>query len=195
MSAVVASKHTDWIQTFSGRQFFPLEPRVEDVCIEDIAHALSNLCRYAGHVECFYSVAQHSLLVSRVVPREHALRGLLHDAAEAYMVDMPRPIKHSVGMEFYRAAESRLQSVIYAAFGLSPQEPPCIKLADNQLLRTEQRDLMKPAPVAWQDTREGALQDFLIEPLLPHAAERAFLSRFNHLTKGVTNAIQQSSRC
>lgn len=91
------SQDNSWIQTFSGRQFFPLEPRVEDVCIEDIAHGLSNLCRYAGHCECFYSVAQHCLLVSRVVPREHALRGLLHDASEAYLIDVPRPIKHSIG--------------------------------------------------------------------------------------------------
>lgn len=193
MSAAVASKHTDWIQTFTGRQFFPLSPRVEDVDIHDIAHALSNLCRYGGHTECFYSVAQHCLLVSRIVPREHALRGLLHDAAEAYLIDVPRPIKHSIGMECYRESEDRLQKVIYERFGLSPDDPPCIKEADRILLRTEQRDLMKPAPVAWQDSREGALQDFLIEPLLPHAAERAFLSRFNHLTKGVTNAIQQSS--
>jgi hypothetical protein len=183
VSAVIAPTHTDWIQTFTGRQFFPLQPRVEDVCIEDIAHALSNLCRFAGHVECFYSVAQHSLLVSRTVPREHALRGLLHDAAEAYMVDIPRPIKHSLGMEFYRESEDRLQRVIYERFGLSPNDPPCIKEADLSLLRTEQRDLMKPAPVAWRDNRAGAL-DFNIEPLLPRAAESAFLKRFHSLTEG-----------
>jgi uncharacterized protein len=183
MSAVIAPTHTDWIQTFSGRQFFPLEPRVQDVCIEDIAHGLSNLCRYGGHTECFYSVAQHCLLVSRVVPREHALRGLLHDAAEAYLIDVPRPIKHSIGMEAYRAAESRLQSVVYQSFGLSPEDPACIKHADRQLLRTEQRDLMKPAPVAWEDNRAGAL-DMNIEPLLPRAAESAFLKRFYALTEG-----------
>lgn len=181
MSAVIVPTHTDWIQTFTGRQFFPLEPRSEDICIEDIAHALSNLCRYGGHTECFYSVAQHCLLVSQVVPGEHALRGLLHDASEAYLIDVPRSIKHAIGMEEYRLAEARLQGKIYKRFGLSGRDPECIKTADNQLLRTEQRDLMKPAPAAWQDVRVGAL-DFEIEPLLPHAAKKAFLDRFYELS-------------
>lgn len=178
MNAVITPTHTDWVQTFTGKQFWPLEPRIDDICIEDIAHALSNLCRYGGHTECFYSVAQHCLLVSQILPKEHALRGLLHDASEAYLIDVPRPIKHSIGMEAYRIAEKRLQGMIYKRFGLYPQEPDCIKIADRQLLRTEQRDLMKPAPAEWQDVRVGALESLTIEPLLPHAAERAFLDRF-----------------
>jgi 5'-deoxynucleotidase YfbR-like HD superfamily hydrolase len=182
MSSVIAPTHTDWIQTFTGRQFFPLQPRVNDIDIRDIAHALSNLCRYGGHSECFYSVAQHSLLVSQVLqPYGLAFYGLLHDASEAYLIDVPRPIKHSIGMEAYRSAERRLQSMIYERFGLLSDEPEMVKTADNQLLRTEQRDLMKPAPAAWQDVRVGAL-DFTIEPLLPRVAEKAFLSRFYELT-------------
>lgn len=181
MSAVTPSTHTDWIQTFTGKQFFPLDPRTDDICIEDIAHALSNLCRYGGHTECFYSVAQHCVLVSRAVPFEHALRGLLHDASEAYLIDVPRPIKHAVGMEEYRLAEKRLEAVIYERFGLDPVDSPCVKTADNQLLRTEQRDLMKPAPAAWKDYRVGAL-NFTIEPLLPRAAKTAFLKRFYELS-------------
>lgn len=180
MSTVIAPRHTDWIQTFSGLQFFPLEPRIDDISIYDIAHALSNLCRYGGHVETFYSVAQHCILVSQVVPREFALYGLLHDASEAYLIDVPRPIKHGAGMETYRAAENNLQRLIYSAFGLDPNEPGCIKTADNQLLRTEQRDLMKPAPAAWKDYRVSAL-DFVIEPLPPGAAKGEFLTRFYEL--------------
>ena len=182
MSTVIAPKHTDWIQTYTGRQFWPLEPRIEDIDIEDIAHALSNLCRYGGHVEQFYSVAQHSYLVSKVVPQEHALRGLLHDAAEAYLIDLPRPIKRSVGMEAYGAAEKILQAAIYERFGLSPHDPECIKTADNQLLRTEQRDLMKPAPVAWKDYRVGALE-MKIEPWSPLGSKVSFKLRFNELTR------------
>jgi hypothetical protein len=181
MSAVVAPTHTDWIQTFTGKQFWPLEPRQQDIDIVDIAHALSNLCRYGGHVEQFYSVAQHCVLVSRTVPQEHALRGLLHDASEAYLIDVPRPIKRSEGMEAYRAAEQRLEAAIYERFGLPSEDPECIKTADNQLLRTEQRDLMKPAPAAWKDYRVGALPETII-PWAPSASRFAYLNRFSELT-------------
>lgn len=193
MSTVIAPQHTDWIQTYTGRQFWPLEPRLEDVDIVDIAHALSNLCRYGGHVERFYSVAQHCVLVSRVVPREHALRGLLHDASEAYLIDVPRPIKRAEGMEAYREAEKRLEVVIYERFGLSPQDPECIKTADNQLLRTEQRDLMKPAPAAWKDYRVGALPE-KIEPWSPLASRITFLNRFRDLTREAQPEVLMLSR-
>jgi len=182
MNAVIAPRHTDWIQTYTGKQFFPLEPRYEDIDIRDIAHALANLCRYGGHVETFYSVAQHCVLVSRVVPPELALMGLLHDASEAYLIDVPRPIKHSVGMEGYRAAEKTLQAAIYRKYGLDPDEPAAIKTADNQLLRTEQRDLMKPAPVAWQDVRVGALE-MRIDPWSPVGAKFSYMQRFDELTR------------
>lgn len=181
MSTVITPTHTDWIQTYTGRQFWPLEPRVDDIDIVDIAHALSNLCRYGGHVEQFYSVAQHCVLVSHAVPAEHALRGLLHDASEAYLIDVPRPIKRSEGMEAYREAEKRLEATIYERFGLSAEDPECIKTADNQLLRTEQRDLMKPAPAAWKDYRVGALPETII-PWSPQFARCRFLERFGELT-------------
>ena len=80
----------DWMQTHSGIQFWPLDPRPEDILIEDIAHALSNQCRFAGHCCFHYSVAQHSVLVSENVPAQDAMWGLLHDAGEAYLVDLPR---------------------------------------------------------------------------------------------------------
>lgn len=183
MSAVIAPTHTDWIQTFTGRQFWPLEPRLEDIDILDIAHALANLCRYGGHVEQFYSVAQHCVLVSYAVPAEHALRGLLHDASEAYLIDVPRPIKRAQGMDAYRAAEKRLEAAIYERFGLAAQDPDCIKTADNQLLRTEQRDLMKPAPAAWKDYRVGALEETII-PWSPGYSRHMYLKRFGELRKG-----------
>ncbi len=181
ISSITTPTHTDWIQTFTGKQFWPLEPRPEDVCIEDIAHALSMLCRYGGHCEHFYSVAQHSVLVSYACDPADALYGLLHDASEAYLIDLPRPIKRSVGMEAYGFAEVKLLKVILNRFGLYLPEPPSVKRADNALLRTEQRDLMKPAPAAWQDNREGALER-RIYPWMPKDAERAFLLRFEELT-------------
>jgi hypothetical protein len=83
----------DWMQTASGRMFWPLDPRPEEVHIEDIAGALSKLCRYNGHCEWHYSVAQHSVYVSYQVPREHEFAALMHDATEAYCADVPRPLK------------------------------------------------------------------------------------------------------
>src|SRR4051812_31750950 len=82
-----------YIQTYSGTEFWPLSPKAADVKLIDIAHALSNKCRFAGHCREFYSVAQHSVLVSRQLPDEFKLWGLLHDAGEAYFADIPNPIK------------------------------------------------------------------------------------------------------
>jgi uncharacterized protein len=89
----MSTRTGDWIQTYTGKQFWPLSPLPEDIVIEDIAHALSMQCRFGGHVRTFYSVAQHSVHVSLLVEPQYALWGLLHDAAEAYLVDLPRPIK------------------------------------------------------------------------------------------------------
>src|ERR1017187_10636100 len=77
------------ITTFSGIHFWPLLPNPADIRIEDIAHALSNQCRFAGHAREFYSVAEHSVRVSQLCPPEDALWGLLHDASEAYLTDVP----------------------------------------------------------------------------------------------------------
>ena len=78
-----------WIQTYTGRQFWPLDPRIEDIDIHDIAHALSHQCRYSGHCLRFYSVAEHSVLLSHHVAGEHMLWALLHDAWEAYLAAIP----------------------------------------------------------------------------------------------------------
>lgn len=172
----------DWTMTSSGLPFWPLRPRSEDVRIEDIAHALANLCRYTGHVRSFYSVAHHSVLVSRVVPREVALWGLLHDASEAYLHDLPRPIKHLPELAAYRAAEAAVMRAVCERFGLPADEPEEVRVADRRMLRTEQRDLMPPElPGEGRDDVEPYL--FTIErPLPPVLARRAFLDRFAELT-------------
>ena len=96
--------------TYTGRQFFPLTPRQEDIDIEDIAHSLSRLCRFNGHCKSFYSVAEHSYRISYIVPPEFALWGLLHDAGEAYLSDLPRPIKHQIP-EFIEIEERLLKDI------------------------------------------------------------------------------------
>lgn len=83
----------DWMQTYTGRKFWPLNPRAEEVYIEDIAHSLALSCRFNGHCKVFYSIAQHSVLVSQIVKPTQQLIALLHDSAEAYLGDIIRPIK------------------------------------------------------------------------------------------------------
>jgi hypothetical protein len=175
------TRTSDWIQTFSGRQFWPLEPAPEDVHIVDIAHALSNICRYTGHTREFYSVADHSIRVSKIVPAEDALWGLLHDASEAYICDVARPVKHFPAFgELYRQIEDRLMAAICQKFGLPLEQPASIKTADNILLHTERRDLMARPPQPWRDPHEP-LPD-IIRPLMPFVAERNFRRRFRELT-------------
>jgi hypothetical protein len=171
----------DWIITFRSVQFFPLDPRVEEIHLEDIAHSLSNQCRFAGHCKSFYSVAQHSVLVSRRVPVEHARWGLLHDAAEAYLVDLPRPIKRCSAMgDLYREIEARLMRAICERFGLPFGEPPEVKAIDNAMLMTEKRDVMPPSPVEWHCTDEKALPEIIV-PWSPTEAEARFLGRASGL--------------
>ncbi len=170
-----------WIETFSGRRFYPLDPRAKDICVEDIAHALSMLCRFTGHVKTFYSVAEHCVRVSRTCDADDALYGLLHDASEAYIADMSRPLKYSLDMKAYRDAERHIMLAVTEHFGLPSAEPASIKLADNILLVTEKRDLMPESP-EWAAFAEFKPLATKIVPWSPARAEREFLNRFDELT-------------
>jgi hypothetical protein len=137
-----------WIATFTGRKFWPCDPQPEDICIEDVAHALSMLCRYTGHVREFYSVAQHSYMVSQIVPLEDAKWGLLHDASEAYLNDISRPVKPALSN--YRELEETLMKMVAERFGLPWPIPDSIHHADKVMLATERRDLLPcPADHHW----------------------------------------------
>lgn len=166
-----------WIQTHGGRQFWPLAPRAVDIDIADIAHSLSLLCRFNGHCRAFYSVAEHSLRVSRICPPEHALWGLLHDAAEAYFGDIPRPVKAQ--FPAVAAMEERLLRAAAERFALPWPLPAAVRAADERLLATEARDLMGAPPADWR--LEACPLAERIEPLAPVAAETAFLARFHEL--------------
>lgn len=169
----------EWIQTFTGRRFWPLDPRAEDIRIEDIAHALSNICRFTGHTLKFYSVAQHSVLVSRIVPPADALWGLLHDASEAYLTDIAKPVKESPAFAEYKLAEDKLARVVAEAFSLPWPMPASVKKADCVLLATERRDVMRSTDLAWNVPAEPMLRR--ITPWTPEAAEQAFLDRYQYL--------------
>jgi 5'-deoxynucleotidase YfbR-like HD superfamily hydrolase len=133
-----------WICTYTGRKFFPLDPNPDDISIMDIAHALSNQCRFAGHTLRNYSVAEHSIYVSKLCDPQDALDGLLHDAPEAYLVDLPRPIKNSPGFEAYHVAERDVHYAVSKAFGTKEVIPVSVHFADIHLSYTEARDLMSP---------------------------------------------------
>lgn len=171
-----------WIQTYTGKQFRPLRPRIEDLDINDIAHSLANQCRFAGHVKEFYSVAQHSYLVSYLCSPDDALWGLLHDASEAYLVDLPGPLKRHPDFNIYRVAEMYMMAVICDRFGLPREEPASVRHADKVLLATEKRDLLGAEPAPWFPLPPPA--DWFIEGISPREAKLAFLQRFDELTVG-----------
>lgn len=168
----------DWIQTATGRQFWPMDPRPDEIHLEDVAHALSMLCRFTGHCRHFYSVAEHSVLLSHAVSRENALWALLHDATEAYLVDVPRPVKPF--LPGYKEAEAVLEEAVARRFGLPLPVPQEVRDADRRILTDEATQNMAPPPVPWSTTTEplGVRLRFWS----PDIAKHHFLARFHALT-------------
>lgn len=143
-----------WIQTASGKAFYPFDPRVEEFSLEDVAHALSHECRWGGHTETFYSVGNHVLDVAcRLEPYGPMaqLAGLHHDDSEAFLRDVPRPIKHHPSMAPYRAAEKKVQGAAYDAFGvvLTDTIVERVRWADEAALGWEAYALLKGGPQGW----------------------------------------------
>ena len=176
----------DWIQTYTGRHVDPFALTPDVVAIEDIAHALAQTARFGGHARQLYTVGQHSLLVSAVCPAEHALWGLLHDAAEAYLGDIPRPIKrHLAG---YAEAEAAALRVIAQRFGLSWPMPAIVKALDTSALRVE-ADRLMGATHDWRDLAgttppiDPAALDSLLDLPSPQV-EQLFVERYTQLTAG-----------
>lgn len=171
-------RYGDWLQTYTGVVFWPLDPRPEEILIEDIARSLSMQCRYAGHVKRFYSVAEHSVHVSYAVPPADMLWGLLHDATEAYLIDIPRPIKNM--LPEYRIWEARMMDAIALRFGLLGRMPESVKEIDNRMLTTERAVLHHPCDRDWGETGP-ALPGVHIHGWMPNVAYEAFMDRFHQL--------------
>lgn len=173
----------DWMQTATGKKFWPLDPRAEEVDLQDIAHALSHQCRFAGHVAIPYTVGQHSVIIASMLAQQgynentQAL-GLMHDASEAYLVDLPRPVKYNV--VGYDELEEKLTNVILDFFDIkpTPEDWLAVKAADDSLCMTEARDLMGD-PQDWALKAKPA--EFYVIPWHPMAIYPQFMSYANEL--------------
>lgn len=187
-----------WMQTFTGRAFYPLSPRPDDVHALDIAHSLSMQCRYNGHVERFYSVAEHCVLMSDYLVerwggrveldeqgRQLALWALLHDAAEAYCGDMVRPLK--LHMPDFCEVDDSLTAVIAEHFGLEDRIIPReVKAVDTRILLDERDALLGPAPQDWALDVEPL--GITIRAWSPNVARWEYLRRLAELTGQETPA-------
>jgi hypothetical protein len=177
------------IQVASGTIIDPLHPNVDRILIEDIAHGLANQCRFAGHTRTHYSVAEHCVRLSEIVPRRDALWGLLHDATETYLIDLPSPLKRDPAFgDRYRKAEAKLLKAIAMRFGLvGDTVPETVHHADLRMLMTEVRDLM---PHIGSDEERELWKPWLgrthplpaiIVPWSARRAEQLFLKRYRQL--------------
>ncbi len=169
----------EFIQTYTGLKFYPFSPRAEDIDIEDIAHALSMNCRFNGHVKYYYSVAQHSVIVSNICEKQFAFSGLMHDSSESYISDIARPLKRMSSFNFYNEMEENILEVIYKKYKIRPINDH-IKHVDSRLTLTEGRDLM-PNVSYWPMIKKYDPYDFKIEPWSQKHSKQLFLERFNKL--------------
>lgn len=178
------------ILTFSGLTIDLMAPDVDKLKLLDIAHALSNLCRFTGHVRTFYSVAEHSIHCSRIVEPQDALCALLHDATEAYLGDVASPLKRL--LPHYKILEKNMWFAIATRFELPSIMPAAVKHADMVMLATERRDLMPDSGEIWTDLTGVTPLPQRIEPMTPLVAEFQFLSRFIELTASPIDTTESS---
>jgi 5'-deoxynucleotidase YfbR-like HD superfamily hydrolase len=159
--------------TYSGTKFWPLDPRPEDLNLADIAHALSNICRYGGHCKNFYSVAEHCVLMSEKVTGRNKLWALLHDATEAYLMDLPRPIKPY--LPGYAEYETKLMKCIAERYGLPYEMPAEVKDADNRIIFDEMTQNMSYVPDKYKALTPLGVT---LEYWTPNEARRHFVDAF-----------------
>jgi hypothetical protein len=171
--AEVSKANPNAILVHSGIIFDVFNPKIEDITIEDIAHALSNICRYGGHSPKFYSVAQHSVFCSHDngTPKEQ-LELLMHDASEAYLADLPRPIKRN--MPNYIVIEDALLKLIFQKYDLRFPLVPNVKKVDDELLQFEYKAFFEEP-------------DTFFKFWTPEEARKNFINRFNYLTNLIEN--------
>lgn len=168
-----------WMHTYSGKRLHPLAASPEEIDIEDIAQGMALTCRFGGQCAQFYSVAQHCYHLSYAVPEEYALDALMHDAAEAYLTDVPSPAKD--GLSEYREVEDRLYEVIARKFGLSFPIPKVVHDADKKIVVNEAEVVFNEVP-DWVVGRPKLVMA-RVNPWSWSYARYKWVQRFKELTK------------
>jgi len=177
---MLKERNGNWIETFTGVQFYPFDPREDEINITDIAHALSLQCRFNGHCKIFYSVGEHCIRVSKIVPAEYKLGALLHDAGEAYLSDIPRPIKKFFSE--WEKIEAKIMHVLFKKYGIQyDYHHKIIGNADNIIGMTEVRDIM-PHKVRYEYDEKPLNEK--IHPIRPDLVEEGFLTLFKEYSNG-----------
>lgn len=173
-----------WIGLLSGAQMNYNKPEESDVTLDDLASALSNICRFSGHLPCFYSVAQHLVNTSHIVEDEFKFDALMHDTAEAFTNDLPTPLKWS--LPIFKELETKIEAAMAKRFGFNFPYDPAVKLADTQMLLLEKKYVKRDTQV-WP-MYEGYEYEHLVDkvdlkPWQPVRAKREFLERFMELSQ------------
>lgn len=178
-----------WILTRSRKHFDYVNPQAATISMIDITSGLANECRYAGQCSSFYSVAQHSVLASYLVSEACALEALMHDAAEAYCKDIPRPMKEL--LPDYKRIERRVDLAIRVRYQLPPECSEEVKHADLVMLATERRDLLPADDTPWLLLKDITPSPSRIEPWTPEVSYARFWQRFSELifTTGRTDVL------
>jgi uncharacterized protein len=166
------------IKLRSGASFDFCAPELSEFTIEDVAHGLANICRYAGQCSRFYSVAEHSILVSETAVG-FEFEALLHDAAEAFMGDIPRPLKQLLPQ--YKKMEAAVETAIFKRFEIKWPLPLEIKHADLRVLAAEQRQIMPEGTDEWAVVEGVSPAPIVVRHLPPDEAKLLFLQRYEHL--------------
>lgn len=177
-----AQRKGDWMQLASGRAFWPIDPRVEEIHIEDIAAALSKLCRYGGHCTRFYTVAEHCVLMASAAPPSLALSALMHDASEAYLADVIRPVK--MHLTNYKTIEAELERCIALRFVLPWPMPVEVKRLDEAIIADERDQAMVQTTLEWSQWTPVPPLGVTLKFWAPAEAEREFLAAFRRYGGG-----------
>lgn len=177
-----------WISLLSGGRFNYNRPEESDVTIDDIASALSNVCRYSGHLPRFYSVAQHLVNTSRLVSPDNAFTALMHDTAEAFTNDLPTPLKWA--LPIFKELEVKIESAMGGKFGFEYPYPKEVKDADSTMLILEKRYIKNDKSVwpLYENIEKNVLKDKVrllnlvdLDSWQPRRAKREFLKRYGEL--------------
>jgi 5'-deoxynucleotidase YfbR-like HD superfamily hydrolase len=196
MIDVTTNKEEQWISLLSGAKFNYNRPEESDVTIEDLASALSNICRFAGHLPRFYSVAQHLVNTSHIVAPEKAFTALMHDTAEAFTNDLPTPLKWA--FPIFKELEVKTEKAMGDKFGFVYPYPDEVKEADTVMLMLE-KYYVKEDDTVWPNYEKytkKVVKPYLdrvdLESWQPRRARREFLERFEELSHGQRTEADQT---